>query len=205
MLDRMFRSSALVSRVLLRRLPMHAYKASSTASARPGQDMPVPPISAPVSSSERTTWLSLTAGALTAAASVCLGLLTVNTSQLLSLNQAQFGQMENKMDRMESHLDEMKSSTRVQVDEMKSSTRAQLDMMNMRVRLQDLRARCLSDIVPDDPKSLLFALKATNLNKLKTEEDVLRLELHLRTMQKARGKDFDAVEEVRSWLDHVGS
>lgn len=190
----MFRSSALVSRVLLRRLPMHAYKASSTASARPGQDMPVPPISAPVSSSERTTWLSLTAGALTAAASVCLGLLTVNTSQLLSLNQAQFGQMENKMDRMESHLDEMKSSTR-----------AQLDMMNMRVRLQDLRARCLSDIVPDDPKSLLFALKATNLNKLKTEEDVLRLELHLRTMQKARGKDFDAVEEVRSWLDHVGS
>lgn len=102
--------------------------------------------------------------------------------------------MENKMDRMESHLDEMKSSTR-----------AQLDMMNMRVRLQDLRARCLSDIVPDDPKSLLFALKATNLNKLKTEEDVLRLELHLRTMQKARGKDFDAVEEVRSWLDHVGS
>eukprot|EP00170_Pyropia_yezoensis_P000982 contig_4570_g985 len=177
--------------------------------------MPVPSISAPVSYSERSTWLSLTAAALTAAASVCLGLLTVSTSQHFSSTEAQFGMMESKMDKLESSLenkmDKLESSLENkmdaqenEMDQMVSSTRAQLDMLNMRARLQDLRAHCLSDSLPDDPKSWLFSLKATNFDKLKTEEDVLRLELHLRMMQKARGKIFDAVEEVRSWLDHVG-
>lgn len=161
----MLRSSGLVWRVLFRRFPMHAHKASTTASVRPGQDMPNPPILVPMSSSgTSSTWLQMTAAALGTVASPRLGLMAVNTSQHISSTQAQYDKMENKMDSLENKMES-------RGDQMQLLTRAQLDMMDMRARLQDLRVHCLGDSVPDDPKSLLFALKATKLNKLKTEED----------------------------------
>lgn len=91
------------------------------------------------------------------------------------------------------------------MDKMESKIDSQLEKMNVRTCLQDLRARIQSDSFPDASIGLLFALRSTNLEKLKTEKDVLRLELHLLTMQEARGKDFDAVKEVRAWVDGMGS
>ncbi|KAK1865035.1 hypothetical protein I4F81_007570 [Pyropia yezoensis] len=274
----MLRSSALVSRVLFRRLPIHAYNASSTASARPVQDMPNPPTFGAVPSSGTSTWLQMTAAALGVVTSFSLGLLALNSSQYFSSTYAQLDKiesstrsqlkeaeikmessldkmesslgkiesstrsqlkeaeikMESSLDKMESSLGKIESSTRSQLKEaeykmessldkmesslgkMESSTRSQLkdvenkidsqlDMMNMRACLQDLRAHFLSNSLPDASNGLLFALRSTNLEKLKTEEDVLRMELHLLSMQKARGKDFDAAEEVRAWIDRMGN
>eukprot|EP00170_Pyropia_yezoensis_P004819 contig_19660_g4833 len=192
---------------------MHAHKAASTASARPGQDVSVPPISAPVSSSGIRSRLELAAGALTVAATVSLGLLTLNISQYSSSTHSQLDKMEastrSQMDRMEastcSQMDKMEASMENKIDKMEKNIGSQLVKMNVRTCLQNLRARMHSDSFPGASSGLLFALRSTNLDKLKTEEDVLRLELHLMTMQKFRGKDFDAVEEVRAWLDCMGS
>ncbi|KAK1859695.1 hypothetical protein I4F81_002289 [Pyropia yezoensis] len=108
---------------------------------------------------------------------------------------------------VESKMDKMEASIRSQLDkmEMEANIGSQLVKMNMRTCLQELRARIQSDSIPGASSGLLLALRSTNLDKLKTEEDFLRLELHLMTMQKVHGKDFDAVEEVRAWLDRMGS